>query len=586
MTVSYATSDGTAEAGADYTETSGTLTFAPGEMNKTVSVAILDDDHDEGMETLTLTLSGATGAGIAGGGESATGRIVNTDAMPKAWLARFGRTVAEQVIDVVEARFRTPPRQGAEATFAGQALLRQDGGPGQNDVQEEATARVEAESRMAALSDWVRGRIGGNDDRGFQSGSGSGFGDGRELTARDLLTGSSFALTRNAPGGGGLVSLWGQGAVTHFGGQDEDLSLDGEVVSAMLGADWARKDWMAGLLLSRSHGEGGYRGEGEGTVETSVTGLYPYGRYSLNERVTLWGVTGYGAGTLTLTPNTPFAEGGTDAGVALRTGTELMMAALGVRGVMIEASPSGGFELAVNSDGLALRSSSERTAGLMAADAAVFRFRLGLEGGWRGVTLGGGELRPRFEVGVRHDGGDAEVGFGLDLGGGLAWSHPAKGISAEINGRGLLTHESRGFSDWGISGSFSWESGRGTGLGPKLTLTQTLGASARGGMDALLGRETLAGLAANDNGDELENRRLEATFGYGFPAFGERFTSTPELGLGLSNGLRAYRLGWRLNLARGRPAALELRLEASRRESAGDNVEPEHGAGLRLTARW
>ena len=233
-------------------------------------------------------------------------------------------------------------------------------------------------------------------------------------------------------------------------------------------------------------------------METSVTGLYPYGRYSLNERVTLWGVTGYGAGTLTLTPKTPFAEGGTDDSVALRTGTDLMMAALGVRGVMIEAPPSGGFELAVNSDGLALRSSSDRTAGLMAADAAVSRFRLGLEGSWRGVTLGGGELRPRIELGVRHDGGDAEVGFGLDLGGGLAWSHPAKGISAEINGRGLLTHESRGFSDRGISGSFSWESG--TGLGPKLTLTQAMGASARGGMDALLGRTNLRGWGRTTSG--------------------------------------------------------------------------------------
>ena len=57
VTVDYATADGTATAGADYTATSSTLSFAAGETQKTVSVAVLDDAHDEGTETLTLTLS-------------------------------------------------------------------------------------------------------------------------------------------------------------------------------------------------------------------------------------------------------------------------------------------------------------------------------------------------------------------------------------------------------------------------------------------------------------------------------------------------------------------------------------------------
>ena len=54
VTVDYATSDGTATAGSDYTATSGTLTFAAGEREKTVAVPVLDDDHDEGEETFTL----------------------------------------------------------------------------------------------------------------------------------------------------------------------------------------------------------------------------------------------------------------------------------------------------------------------------------------------------------------------------------------------------------------------------------------------------------------------------------------------------------------------------------------------------
>ena len=90
------------------------------------------------------------------------------------------------------------------------------------------------------------------------------------------------------------------------------------------------------------------------------------------------------------------------------------------------------------------------------------------------------------------------------------------GLRAEVIGRGLLTHGSAGFRERGIAGSFGWDPTPGSDRGPSLTLSQTMGVSARGGADALLGRTTLAGLAANDNGDELERRRLELQLGYGY----------------------------------------------------------------------
>ena len=64
VTVDYVTADGTATAGADYTATSGTLTFDPGETANTVNVTVLDDVHDDTEETLTLTLTNASGARI------------------------------------------------------------------------------------------------------------------------------------------------------------------------------------------------------------------------------------------------------------------------------------------------------------------------------------------------------------------------------------------------------------------------------------------------------------------------------------------------------------------------------------------
>ena len=56
VTVDYATSDGTAVAGSDYTAASGALTFNAGDTSQTVQVTVLTDSEDEGQETLTLTL--------------------------------------------------------------------------------------------------------------------------------------------------------------------------------------------------------------------------------------------------------------------------------------------------------------------------------------------------------------------------------------------------------------------------------------------------------------------------------------------------------------------------------------------------
>lgn len=94
-TVDYATSDGTASAGRDYRATRGTLTFAAGETAKTVAVPVLDDGHDEGAETLTLT--NPHGARIADA--AATGTIVNSDPVPKARLTGFGRALASGVVN-------------------------------------------------------------------------------------------------------------------------------------------------------------------------------------------------------------------------------------------------------------------------------------------------------------------------------------------------------------------------------------------------------------------------------------------------------------------------------------------------------
>ena len=74
--------------------------------------------------------------------------------------------------------------------------------------------------------------------------------------------------------------------------------------------------------------------------------------------------------------------------------------------------------------------------------------------------------------------------------------------------------------------------------------------------------------------------------GYGFAVFGDRFTGTPEVGLGLSDGHREMSLGWRLALERAAPISMELGLEATRHESANNENEPVNALMLHTQIRW
>ena len=81
VTVAYSTADGTATSGSDYVAASGNLTFAAGEISKTITVKVKGDKVAEGNEAFTVRLGNAAGATIADG--SATGTITNDDAAAK-----------------------------------------------------------------------------------------------------------------------------------------------------------------------------------------------------------------------------------------------------------------------------------------------------------------------------------------------------------------------------------------------------------------------------------------------------------------------------------------------------------------------
>ena len=333
LTVDYATANGSATAGDDYTAASGTLTFQAGETSKTIEVTVLDDAHDEGEETLTLTLSNTSRGRVTDG--EATGTIKNRDPLPRALLARFGRAAAVHVVEHVEERMAAPREPGVEGRFAGRELRRGMEG----EVALSFLSQLGASAGAHPLGGG--GPLGGSPAGGMGSLGTPGRAAGTPMAAAgglngngllqmglgggDVLTGSAFAMNRETRHGG-ILSFWSRGARSSFSGREGALSLGGDVRTTMVGADYAKGPLVAGLSLSHSRGLGEYAGVAGGQVASSVTGLYPWLGYKATDRITVWGVAGYGAGGLRLTPQ---------GGPALEAGLSMAMAAAGTRGELV-----------------------------------------------------------------------------------------------------------------------------------------------------------------------------------------------------------------------------------------------------------
>ena len=219
-------------------------------------------------------------------------------------------------------------------------------------------------------------------------------------------------------------------------------------------------------------------------------------------------MAGYGSGGLWLTP---------DGGPALESGLSMAMAAAGTRGELV-AGGAGGFALAFKADALWVGTSIDGVDGpagrLKATEAAVTRVRTGLEGS-RAYTLAGRlSLRPSVEVGLRHDGGDAETGAGMDVGVGLVVSDAATGLAVDVRVRMLVMHQADGFSERGVAVSLSYNPTPSTPLGLVARVAPSWGGQATSGAEALWGRETMAGMA---HGGVASGNRLDGEVGYGLP---------------------------------------------------------------------
>ena len=569
-------------------------------------VRIIDDSVNDNGETVKVKISNARlcadpSQTVSITRAEATGTIRNSDPLPQALMARFGRTAAVHVVEHVEERLAAPREVGVEAQVAGRQLrpgmaremaldfLSQLGSsagmhaPGAGSPGARSGSPMGAAAGSIGLAAGMGGPAGGGmglaaDPMNGMAGPDGGLFDrglsSMGLGVENLLTGSSFALTRETRQGG-ILSFWSRGARSSFAGREEALSLGGDVRTMMFGADYAKGPLVMGLSLSNSRGLGEYAGVTAGQVASAVTGLYPWLGYKLSDRVSVWGVTGYGKGALTLMPG---------EGAALTSGLSMAMAAAGTRGALVAGGASG-FELAFKADALWVGTSIDGVEGpdgnLTATAAAVTRFRTGLEGSWDYTLAGRLALKPSVEVGLRHDGGDAETGAGMDVGGGLVVSDASTGLAIDVRVRMLVMHQAEGFRERGMAVSLSYNPRPSTPLGFVARVAPSWGGQATSGAEALWGRETMGGLA---HGSLASGNHLDGEVGYGL-AVGRRFVGTPTLGVGISADGRDYRLGYRLGALGGAGTAFELGVDAQRRERPlqGDT---DHAALARATLRW
>ena len=490
VTVSWATADITARAGSDYQAASGVVTFGPGQTRSMVRITVLDDLVPEEDETFGVSLSNAANAELDGA--AATVTIADDDAgLARAWLSRFGRTVASQVVEGVTERL--------------------DGGyqrPSVTNVTGQASSLIQAASL-----------------------------DG--VTFADMVDGTAYQLGGIL--GDGTVTTWVRGVNTRFEGTENGVRLDGSVFTGLVGVDYEWGDLLAGLAVSHSVGDGAF-GSGSSTVESGLTSVYPYVRYNVTDRVSAWGLAGYGGGDLGFPGVTGFDE----SGISMITG------AVGARAEIVSMQwLHQSFDFALKTDVLGVRMNN---SGSGLSDADANRVRLLVEVSADTTIGANATFASKFEVGVRHDGGDAETGMGLEVGGGLSYADRARGLKVEATIRGMMAHQADSFSEWGFGGSVAYQP-----FGPDEGLSVRMGSSwgvAESGVQEMWSPHAAGRWANRDAGPgsrvvpgsgagQLSRGRLAAQVHYAFAPFGDELSMAPYAEFGLDTSAR---LGWRFNV--------------------------------------
>ncbi len=567
---------GTATPGDDYTTLTGTVVASASASSVNIPVAITDDStQQEGSETVILTLAAGSGYTVGTTGVHTltiaendtapvgTGAMQEMQAAQEAWLPRFGLTAVEHLLGGLDYRLSVADQPGLSGNVSGLSAGRALHGGGN------------ATGTGYGL---------GADGFGQGGGGGDGLGAGsvdrmlnlsRTLSLRDMLRGSRFVHR----GGENGVSVWGQASYSRYEDGQDGITVDGDVTTGMLGVDRDNGRTLLGLALSYSDGDGDWSGTAEqGELSSRLTSLLPYIRHNVTERLQLWAAASYGRGELEQTLEQ------TSATMSTKHDIEQTSASVGVRGTLLERPlEEGGLTLTLISDAALARIESDDADGVSGMTADTERFRMGLEWSWQLPQADGGRLIPELELGMRYDGGDTSDGLGVELGSGISWQLPSKGLTIDLRGRRLLDHEAAERREWGVSGSLRYERQPGSAHGPSLSLRQEYGtAPASGGLDRLLS-DSLSDALEEDSsqpGPASGRWSLEGEWGL---ALNDGATGIPYAGLSSSDSGHDLTLGWRLLSA---PGTLDTELDVKALRRRDGEGKTNHGIGAQWKLRW
>ncbi len=391
----------------------------------------------------------------------------------------------------------------------------------------------------------------------------------RTVGTDELLNASAFSLGLGAAEGepgfdphAPRWAVWGRGDYGTFEGRPDGMRYDGEMRTGWLGIDARAGAWVAGLAVSHGTGEADYGLDGgeTGRLETELTAVYPYGRWTVSEGLELRGVLGAGWGE---------ARHRVDGGVEETGDLSMRMASLGLRHAL---PPVAGIDLAARADASVVRmETDEGPDPVHGLTADSWRLRAGVEASRRFALDDATALTPFVEAAARRDGGDGLTGTGLEIAGGVRWTAPR--VQVEARGRWLAAHTEDGAAERGVSVTARVGPGA-QGRGLSLMLSPRWGAEA-GGAEALW-RDALPAASAADSAAALDAR---IGYGLGLTPWG-LLTPFAETGLAGDSGQR-LRLGTRFDAHR---ADMAVELAGEHREGGASG--PEQTIRLDLTLRY
>ena len=561
-----------------------------------LSVSALSVPED-GSSTYTVVLTGAPGHDV-----TVTPRSDNADVMVSPARLRFDSNNpwdVPQAVTVSAARDDDTADDVATITHEVSGLDETDGGsvtvtvePGIAEEQEKAAltdtlatvtsaavsnvttnigTRFSAARAGTSLS--LAGRtitLGDAYERTFVDQYGESFQNGeydaRDLDLDDVLQSAGFQIALGAADGTGAHTaaqwtIWGRGDLQFFSSDpSRGAGYDGQLQAGYFGVDVQFDGgWLAGVAVSRTSAEADYSVEAssagnDGRMDIGLNSVLPYVRFAPDEKTDLWAILGAGRGQIE--NRRPDSQS-----LAENSDVTLLMAAAGARRALAADGPLGWALLGdFNAGRVETDGGTQAIAGLT---VDVRRIRLGVEGSYTLEVEDGVTLTSFMEMSGRHDGGDGEDMYGLELSPGLYLSNPESRIGLEVRGRVLALNSADNYKEHGVSATVSVLP-RTDGLGLSLSLSPTWGSAGSASAGEFQRDDDFLGSVSAPH--ERAGMSLDSRLGYGIAVASGRLTPFGEFSL-TDVDRRSARIGIRFGRRNSGLGDLSLEFVGERGES-------------------